>query len=67
MLWFSKSVNNEIILRNYIKLCYNDYFYNNVAGRELDVFAREPLWEIGLDYRHGTGHGIGHFLNVHEG
>ncbi|XP_015748963.1 PREDICTED: probable Xaa-Pro aminopeptidase P [Acropora digitifera] len=35
--------------------------------RTLDVFAREPLWKIGLDYRHGTGHGIGHFLNVHEG
>lgn len=31
------------------------------------MFAREPLWKIGLDYRHGTGHGIGHFLNVHEG
>lgn len=42
-----------------------DSFY--VKGRTLDVFAREPLWKIGLDYRHGTGHGIGHFLNVHEG
>lgn len=31
------------------------------------MFAREPLWKIGLDYRHGTGHGIGHFLNIHEG
>ena len=39
----------------------------DVKGRTLDVFAREPLWKIGLDYRHGTGHGIGHFLNVHEG
>ena len=38
-----------------------------LKGRTLDVFAREPLWKIGLDYRHGTGHGIGHFLNVHEG
>ena len=38
-----------------------------VKGRTLDVFAREPLWKVGLDYRHGTGHGIGHFLNVHEG
>ena len=37
------------------------------SGRTLDVFAREPLWKVGLDYRHGTGHGIGHFLNVHEG
>lgn len=31
------------------------------------MFARQPLWKVGLDYRHGTGHGIGHFLNIHEG
>jgi Xaa-Pro aminopeptidase len=31
------------------------------------LIARSPLWEDGLDYRHGTGHGVGHFLNVHEG
>ncbi|MGN1393076.1 MAG: aminopeptidase P family protein [Succinivibrionaceae bacterium] len=33
----------------------------------LDAFARVYLWEVGLDYDHGTGHGVGHFLNVHEG
>ncbi|XP_063987718.1 xaa-Pro aminopeptidase ApepP-like isoform X1 [Diachasmimorpha longicaudata] len=33
---------------------------------QLDVFAREPLWKAGYDYMHGTGHGIGHFLSVHE-
>ncbi|KAF8329426.1 Creatinase aminopeptidase [Cantharellus anzutake] len=32
-----------------------------------DAFARRALWKEGLDYRHGTGHGVGHFLNVHEG
>ncbi|KAF8886119.1 peptidase M24, structural domain-containing protein [Infundibulicybe gibba] len=32
-----------------------------------DAFARRALWQDGLDYRHGTGHGVGHFLNVHEG
>ena len=37
-----------------------------ILGREIDVLAREPLWRGGLDYNHGTGHGIGHFLNVHE-
>ncbi|XP_048581027.1 xaa-Pro aminopeptidase 1 [Nematostella vectensis] len=42
-------------------------FPNDTYGRALDIFAREPLWRVGLDYRHGTGHGIGHFLNVHEG
>lgn len=33
----------------------------------LDSIARIALWNVGLDYRHGTGHGVGHFLNVHEG
>lgn len=42
-------------------------FPNDTYGRTLDVFARQPLWKVGLDYRHGTGHGIGHFLNIHEG
>ncbi|KAI0747142.1 Creatinase/aminopeptidase [Daedaleopsis nitida] len=42
-------------------------FPNGTTGYILDPFARRPLWEDGLDYRHGTGHGVGHFLNVHEG
>uniref|UniRef100_A0A6B2L0I2 Peptidase M24 domain-containing protein n=1 Tax=Arcella intermedia TaxID=1963864 RepID=A0A6B2L0I2_9EUKA len=42
-------------------------FPNNVTGLHIDAFARQALWEHGLDYRHGTGHGVGHFLNVHEG
>ena len=33
----------------------------------LDTLARAPLWEQNLDYGHGTGHGVGYFLNVHEG
>lgn len=37
------------------------------AGANLDVLARLPLWNLGLDFNHGTGHGIGYFLNVHEG
>jgi len=37
------------------------------AGQHLDVLARAPLWADGLDYLHGTGHGVGAFLNVHEG
>lgn len=39
----------------------------NISGREIDAIARRPLWEVGLQYRHGTGHGIGMFLSVHEG
>lgn len=36
-------------------------------GSQLDILARKALWDEGLNYLHGTGHGIGHFLNVHEG
>lgn len=36
-------------------------------GCQLDILARQPLWEKGLDYAHGTGHGVGHCLSVHEG
>ncbi len=42
-------------------------FVKGVSGQNLDVLAREPLWEEGLDYNHGTGHGVGYLLNVHEG
>ncbi len=45
----------------------NARFPKGVRGINLDVLAREALWEIGLDYNHGTGHGVGYFLNVHEG
>ncbi|KAF9003307.1 Creatinase/aminopeptidase [Cyathus striatus] len=37
------------------------------TGFVIDSWARRALWQDGLDYRHGTGHGVGHFLNVHEG
>ena len=37
------------------------------TGRNLDILARQPLWEIGIDYQCGTGHGVGYILNVHEG
>lgn len=42
-------------------------FLYGCTGRNLDIIAREPLWECGFDYKHGTGHGIGYILNVHEG
>lgn len=42
-------------------------FPSGTSGLQLDVLARLPLWTAGLDFRHGTGHGVGHFLNVHEG
>jgi len=42
-------------------------FPKGTRGSQLDSFARRPLWEAGLDYAHGTGHGVGSFLAVHEG
>ncbi|WP_430913246.1 M24 family metallopeptidase [Methylobacterium sp. sgz302541] len=42
-------------------------FPEGVTGAQLDTLARLPLWEAGLDFDHGTGHGVGSFLSVHEG
>jgi Xaa-Pro aminopeptidase len=42
-------------------------FKDGTTGSAVDLLARKPLWEYGLDYGHGTGHGIGFFLCVHEG
>jgi Xaa-Pro aminopeptidase len=42
-------------------------FPKGSSGAQLDAFARRPLWEIGLDFDHGTGHGVGAYLSVHEG
>lgn len=42
-------------------------FLAGCRGSNLDILAREPLWQAGIDYRCGTGHGVGYFLGVHEG
>lgn len=42
-------------------------FLYGCSGRNLDILARAPLWDMGIDYKCGTGHGIGYILNVHEG
>ncbi len=42
-------------------------FPKGTCGKQLDAFARKPLWDVSLNYNHGTGHGVGHYLNVHEG
>lgn len=42
-------------------------FPRGIAGRDIDALARAPLWRAGLDYDHGTGHGVGAYLSVHEG
>lgn len=42
-------------------------FPENTSGAQLDPFARQALWQVGLDFDHGTGHGVGSYLSVHEG
>ncbi|KAK6178613.1 hypothetical protein SNE40_013364 [Patella caerulea] len=54
------------VLKGHISLA-TAVFPNGVKGHMLDTLARSSLWNAGLDYLHGTGHGVGHFLNVHEG
>lgn len=54
------------VLKGHIALG-NARFPNGTNGHQLDILSRIPLWNYGLDYRHGTGHGIGSYLNVHEG
>ena len=54
------------MLRAHISLAMQ-IFPEGTTGQMLDALARSPLWNQGLDYGHGTGHGVGAFLNVHEG
>lgn len=55
-----------LVLRGNLNLASARFKYG-VTGIHLDILARQPLWENGLDYNHGTGHGVGYVLNVHEG
>ena len=54
------------VLKGHIALA-TAKFPEGTTGSQLDVLARAPLWAMGLDYDHGTGHGVGSFLGVHEG
>ena len=54
------------VLKGHIALA-TAVFPEGTSGAALDVLARKPLWEAGLDYDHGTGHGVGSYLSVHEG
>ncbi|MBN2365378.1 MAG: M24 family metallopeptidase, partial [Calditrichaeota bacterium] len=54
------------VLKGHIQLAMTR-FPRGTAGNQLDTIARKPLWDIALNYGHGTGHGIGSYLNVHEG
>lgn len=55
-----------LVLKGHLALS-RAVFPQGTTGHQLDVLARLFLWECGLDYAHGTGHGVGHYLSVHEG
>lgn len=54
------------VLKGHIALA-TAMFPKGTTGTQLDTLARQSLWEVGLDYDHGTGHGVGSYLGVHEG
>lgn len=55
-----------MVLKSHIDLAKAKFLYG-CSGPALDGICRQPFWEKGLDFKHGTGHGVGHVLNVHEG
>lgn len=55
-----------LVLKSHIALM-TAIFKEGTTGARLDILAKEPLWKAGKDFFHGTGHGVGHMLTVHEG
>jgi Xaa-Pro aminopeptidase len=55
-----------LVLKGHIAVA-RAVFPDGTSGAQLDSFARRDLWRAGLDFDHGTGHGVGHYLSVHEG
>ena len=55
-----------LVARAWLRLMNTRFLYG-CTGANLDLAAREVFWEKGMDYKHGTGHGVGYLLNVHEG
>jgi len=62
---FQKRANTRVF-QGFVALA-DAVFPEGTRGEQLDALARMPLWKDGLNYNHGTGHGVGAFLNVHEG
>jgi Xaa-Pro aminopeptidase len=61
-----EKIDYTLVLKGHIALATCKFPYGT-RGAQLDVLARAALWQRGLNYLHGTGHGVGHFLSVHEG
>ena len=61
-----KRVDNTLVLKGMLALTRAKFLFG-ATGTNLDILARQFLWNVGVDYKCGTGHGVGHVLNVHEG
>jgi len=61
-----EKIDFTLVLKGHINLA-SAAFLKGATGENLDVLARRPLWDEGMDYKCGTGHGVGFFLSVHEG
>lgn len=61
-----EKIHFTLVLKSHIALSSLKFLYG-ATGSNLDVIARQPIWKYGLDYKCGTGHGVGFLLNVHEG
>lgn len=61
-----QKTDNTLVLKGHISLA-KAMFPAGTRGSQLDILARKAMWDLGLNYGHGTGHGVGHFLCVHEG
>ncbi len=61
-----QKTDNTLVLKGHIALG-TALFPEGTRGSQLDILARKAMWNVGVNYGHGTGHGVGHFLCVHEG
>ncbi|WP_336021096.1 aminopeptidase P family protein [Fusobacterium polymorphum] len=61
-----EKTDNTLVLKGMLALSRAKFLFG-ATGTNLDVLARQFLWNVGIDYKCGTGHGVGHILNVHEG
>ncbi|MGB4577418.1 MAG: aminopeptidase P family protein [Paludibacter sp.] len=61
-----QKIDFTLVLKGHIALA-TAVFPSGTRGSQLDILARKAMWDLGINYGHGTGHGVGHFLNVHEG
>lgn len=61
-----EKIDNTLVLKGMLALSRAKFLFG-ATGTNLDILARQFLWNFGIDYKCGTGHGVGHILNVHEG